>query len=187
MDPSDQKPAGAPEPERPVEATGPAPAPQIPAEPVAQPDIAWTAAEFVAHDKSFRWYALLLLGGFVVAGLDYLIAGDVFSTAVIVFATVVFAIFAARKPHTQSYALTRDGIQIGGRLYSFTDFKTFSVNEEAGVSSVILMPLRRFMPALTIHLSEDVEDAVADRLSEILPFEAHKADAVDSLLKRMRF
>lgn len=150
-------------------------------------NINWTASEFIAHEKSASWYGILALTGLVAAGLDYLITRDIFSTVVILFAAVAFGVFAGRKPRTQEYNLSRLGIQIGVKSYSFQDFKTFSISEEGAIASVIFMPLKRFMPPLTLYVAPDMEDQVVDYLSAFLPFEQHKADAVDSLLRRIHF
>jgi hypothetical protein len=150
-------------------------------------EIRWTASEFIAHEKSAGWYGLLALAGLAAASLDYLITRDLFSTAVILFAAVAFGVFAGRQPRTQEYGLSRQGIQVGLKSYNFQDFKTFSVAEEGAIASIIFMPLKRFMPPLTLYVAPDMEDQVVDYLSAFLPFEQHKADAVDSLLRRIRF
>ena len=150
-------------------------------------DIHWTASEFIAHEKSAGWYGLLALAGLAAAALDYLITRDLFSTVVILFAAAMFGVFAARKPKTQEYSLSRQGIQIGVKSYDFQDFKTFSVAEEGAIASIVFMPLKRFMPPLTLYVAPDMEDRVVDYLSAFLPFEQHKADAVDNLLRRIRF
>ena len=149
--------------------------------------IDWTASEFVAHDKSAVWYISVVMGGLLFAALDYILTKDVFSTAIIVVAAIAFTAYAARKPQMQQYRLSRQGIQVGHRLYGFQEYKSFSVAEEGGTASAVFMPLKRFMPPLTIYLTSDIEDQVVDFLSAFMPFEQHKADAVDSLLKRMRF
>jgi len=149
--------------------------------------ITWTASEFVAHEKNIAWYGVFVIAGLVAATLDYLATKDKFSTGVIALAVIALAVFAARKPRTQEYALTHQGVQIGVKTYSFQDFKNFSIAQEGAIASIVFIPLRRFMPALTIYVSPDMEDHVVDFLSAILPFEAHKADVLDSLMRRIHF
>jgi hypothetical protein len=150
-------------------------------------DVSWTASEFIAHEKSGGWYALLVLGAAVVTALVYVLTKDKISTAVVLLAAIAFGIFAARKPRTQQYSLTGQGLQIGQKFYGFQDFKTFSVSEEGAIASIVFAPMKRFMPPLTIYVAPDIEERVVDFLSAYLPFEEHKADAVDSMLKRIRF
>ena len=150
-------------------------------------DITWTASEFIAHEKGAAWYGLLVVAGLGAAGLDYWLTKDKFSTGVILLVAIIFGIVAGRKPRTQQYSLTPEGLQIGSKAYFFQDYKNFSINEEGAIASIIFMPLKRFMPPLTIYVSPDMENDVIDFLSQLLPFEQHKADAVDGLLKRIRF
>ena len=159
--------------------------------PAAQPDIpeqlTWTAAEFVEHPKSAGWYGLLALVGIVASVADYFITRDLFSSVIILFAAAAFGTFAARKPHEQQYGLDSHGVLIGNKAYSLQDFKTFSITEEGGVVSIVFMPLKRFMPPLTIYLAPEIEETVVNFLSSFLPLEQHKTDAVDSLMRRIRF
>jgi len=156
--------------------------------PVGPPqDVSWTASEFIAHEKSAGWYALLVLGGLAATAVVYLLTKDKISTSVVLLAAIAFGFFAARKPRTQQYSLTGRGLQIGQKFYGFQDFKTFSVSEEGAIASIVFAPMKRFMPPLTIYVAPDIENSVVDFLSAYLPLEEHKADAVDSLLKRMRF
>lgn len=123
----------------------------------------------------------------VVAALAYLISHDKITTGVILLVMLGFGIAAARRPRTQQYRLSPGGLQIGGRAYSFHEFRTFSVTEDGSIVSIVFTPLKRFMPALTIYVAPDIEEQVVGFLSAFLPFERHKADAVDSLMRRIRF
>ncbi len=216
-DPQQPASPGAPVPDRPEEGNDPVPNPIPDPEPsandsaqtkpptpatgwhftgsnnVSQPqtalpdDITWTASEYIAHEKGASWYGLLVVGGFAAAALDYWLTKDVVSTGVIVFAAIVFAIISAKKPRTQHYALTTQGLQIGNKIYYFQDFKNFSITEEGAIASIIFMPMKRFMPSLTIYVAPDMEEQVINFLSAILPVEQHRADAVDSLMRRIHF
>lgn len=194
---------GAPEPDRPMEEPDdkpqPAPNPSPTPEPIMtipneDPElemhadgVSWTASEFIAHEKGVSWYALVVAGGVVAAGLVYWLTRDVVSTTVILFAAIAFTAISARRPRTQQYSLTHDGLQIGSKVYYFHDFKNFSIAEEGAIASIVFMPLKRFMPPLTIYVAPDMEDQVFDFLSTVLPFEQHRSDAVDGLMRRLRF
>jgi len=163
---------------------------EIDAEQSEQPlpdDVSWTAAEFVEHQKNASWYGLIILVGAVLAAICYLTTKDFISTGAVLFAVLLFLIYAPHKPRTQEYHLNHDGLQIGNKMYAFEGFKTFSVAEEGEVTSIVFMPLRRFAPPLTIYVGRDVENKVLDYLSAFLPFEHRQSDAVDSLMKRIRF
>ncbi|HSX06234.1 MAG TPA: hypothetical protein VLG92_00760 [Candidatus Saccharimonadia bacterium] len=149
--------------------------------------LTWTASEFIDHEKSTAWYTLLALSGLAVAAGVYFIMKDILSTAVILFATLAFGAFAARKPRVQQYALTTRGLQIGAKLYDFQDYKNFSVTPEGAVTSIVFMPLKRFMAPLTVYVMSDMERQVVDFLGGILPFEPRRFDAIDGLLRQIHF
>lgn len=150
-------------------------------------DLAWTATEFIAHPKGAEWYMGLTGASCVLTVIVYFLTSDMFSAGVVIFMAVLFGVYAARQPRMQQYGLDHQGLHVGSKTYSFHEFKTFSVNEENSIASIILMPLKRFMPPLTIYVSTDAEETVVSVLSQYLPFAPHKADALDNLLRRIRF
>lgn len=183
------QPQAAPEPE---EAQ---PAPARP--PLQEPDAAnandgvdnvnWTASEFVAHDKSAGWYCILAVAMAAAAALIFLITKDIISVAVVVVAGTVLGIYASHKPRQLEYQIDNQGIGIGQKRYDYREFKSFSVMPEGAFASIIFMPLKRFSPPLAIYYAPDDEDKIMGFLLDRLPFEEHKPDAADRLVRRIRF
>lgn len=158
--------------------------------PASEPadSVSWTALEFIEHTKNAAWYSLFALAAFAIVVLVYLFTKDKMSTGIVALCLAAVGIYSARKPREQQYALDAHGIQVGARTYSFSDFRTFSVADGGTtVASVVLMPLKRFMLPLTLALDPRMEDAVVDYLAARLPFEQHKPDAIEGLLRRIRF
>jgi len=149
--------------------------------------ISWTASEFIDHEKGVAWYSLLALVGAGVVAVVYLLTRDIFSTVVVLFVVLAFAVFAARKPRVQEYTMTFHGLQIGPKLYSFQDYKYFSVTQDGAVAGIVFMPLRRFTLPLTIYVLPDKQKQIIDFLSSLLPLEEHRTDAVDGLMRRIHF
>jgi hypothetical protein len=150
-------------------------------------DIEWSAAEFIDHPKNTGWYILLVLAAIVLAMADYAVTKDIISTMVIIIAAAMFGFYAGRKPHTQRYRLGPQGLQIGEKTYGYQDYKHFSAIDEEGISSIVFMPLKHFAVPLTIYVPSEIEERVLDYLSTFLPVERHRVDAVDGLLRRIRF
>ncbi len=150
------------------------------------PHITWTASEYAAHPKSAGWFGLLALGSILVAIAVYLVTSDIVSTVVIATVGIIIGIFAARQPRVLQYALDNYGMHIGEKLYQYDTFKYFSVSDEQGMSYIQLMPLRRFMPPLTVHFDPADEDRIAEVLAAYLPMEEHKPDMVENLSRRLR-
>ena len=119
--------------------------------------------------------------------LIYLATKDIISTAVVAAAVFGLVFVSSKKPRQETYALQDDYVQIGAKAYSLHDFKAFSIDEESPVLSVTLLPLKRLMPAITIYVDESHEQAVVEYFGDFLPMEPHKVDAIDSMLRRLRF
>ncbi len=49
------------------------------------------------------------------------------------------------------------------------------------------MPLKRFMPPITLYYPPDQEDAVINALAAYLPHEDRTHDPVDRLMRKIRF
>jgi hypothetical protein len=122
-----------------------------------------------------------------LATASYLLLQDVVTVVVIAIVAVIFGILAGRKPRTLEYSVSDDGVRIASALHPYHDFKSFSVNEEGVLHSIILLPIKRFMPVLTIYFEQKDEDRIVDTVSAYLPFEQHKPSAVDRLMERIRF
>lgn len=153
----------------------------------AEGSISWTASEFVAHEKSSGWYLGLTAIAAVVACFVFLITRDIISTVVVLVGAAAFGILGSRKPRQQQYILDVGGLTIGQKRYDFGQFRSFSVVPEGAFSSIVFMPLKRFAQLTTIYYAPEDEDKIVDIISQSLPFEERPADAVDSLMKRVRF
>jgi hypothetical protein len=150
-------------------------------------EVSWTASEFVAHEKSSGWYLGLFAAAAVIAGFVYLLTRDIISTIVVLIGAGALGTLANRKPRQLEYHLDGGGITVGQKHYAYESFRSFSVVPEGAFSSIVFMPLKRFAQTTTIYYAPEDEDKIIDVLTQHLPFEEHKADAVDSLMRRIRF
>ncbi|MBP9738236.1 hypothetical protein KBD20_00960 [Candidatus Saccharibacteria bacterium] len=170
-----------------------APSPQNPTEqdsgPVTPPTetIQWQASEFVDHEKNNSWFVILAVGAFFMCGLVYLITRSVFSTFVVLVAVLAFGVTAKQKPRTMQYSLLPTGIQVGDKRYRYNDFRSFSLTREGALWSISLIPIKRFMPLLTIYFDPNDGEKIFDVLASQMPHEERKLDTVDQLMKRIRF
>lgn len=150
--------------------------------------ISWTASEYIAHQKSGAWYAVLGVATLIFAALVYWITdGDIISVIVIVFAALVFGTYAGKKPKEQAYAISPSGITIGSKTYSFSQLKNFSISEDGVFSSITFWPLKRFLPTLSIYYDPKDEEEIVTMLSSYLPMDTQKRDPIDNLMRKIRF
>ena len=172
-----------------------APAPQLtprsaetPQTPKPSGDIIeWQASEFVDHEKNNNWFVLLGVATVVACGIIYLLSGSIFSVVVILFAAAAFGVTANQKPRTMQYALLPTEVKIGDRRYKYDDFRSFSLMREGALWSIVLQPTKRFMPLITIYFDPDDGEKIFDILASQMPHEERKLDAVDQLMRRIRF
>lgn len=153
----------------------------------ASDDVQWSASEFIAYQKTAGWYLLILLGIVALAAVVFLATQDYLSSGAIVVAGILFLMFASRKPRVLNYSVNSSGLTIGQKHYTFKDFRSFSIIEETHVRSIMLTPLKRFMPAISMYFEPTDERKITEALSAYLPYEDRKQDAVDKVMQRLRF
>jgi hypothetical protein len=150
-------------------------------------EVIWTASEFVAHDKSAGWYIMLLLAAGLISAVIYLLTKDKISVAVVIVAALLLAYYGSHKPRELEYRLTYKGLNIDKKYYNFDDFRSFSVIQEGAFNSILLLPLKRFAPMLSIYYDPADEEKILEVLKSSLPYQERKRDTVDALMHRIRF
>lgn len=168
--------------------------PQIGAEPTYErtgaadeASVTWTASEFVTHAKTAGWYGLLGLAAVLIAAIAWLLTRDFFPTIMVAVSILMLGIYAARKPRQQSYELDSRGLTIGGRYYSFHEFRSFAVVPDGAFLSIELTPLKRFATYTTIYFDPKDEDKIIGFLAGKLPMEEPHANLADNLMRRIHF
>lgn len=155
--------------------------------PQDSPTVTWTASEFVAHDKSAGWYFAVLVVSVLLSALAFLVTRDVVSVSVVIIAGLLMAVYGSHKPRQLEYTISGHSIGVGGKQHSFEEFRSFSIAAEGAFSSLVFMPLKRFAVPLTVYYAPADEQKILGLLADRLPFEEHRRDAVDGLLRRIRF
>lgn len=164
--------------------------------PVAQPmfhdtpEVSWTASEFMSHNKSFGWYVLLVLAALAGGVITFFVTQRSYVSAVLTMLAIgllgVFA-FMTRKPRTLTYAVDNAGVHIENKLYAYNELKAFTIQPEGPINAIVLIPMKRFMPPITVYYDPKDEDKIADTLSAHLSFDQEHNDPVDNFMRRIRF
>jgi hypothetical protein len=193
----------------PIEQSPAEPAPAAPAEPAADPEVSvtattpidpntvtinqgepqitWTASEYIDHAKSADWYLALAVAAVLGAGAVYLLFRDVITSTVIVVAALAFGLYGRRRPRQLQYSLTMQGLGIGDKFFPYSTFRSFALMDEGHFSSIAFLPLKRFGFLTTVYYDPQDEDAIINIISQHLPLEPRSADPVDRFMKRIRF
>ena len=158
-----------------------------PATPKPVKAVSWTASEYIAHEKSTGWFIRFILVVLVSVGLVFLITHDITSVILLAVFAVAFGIFAARKPNVLHYEINDRGITIGQKFYPVNVFRSFALIEEGAFRSIMLLPLKRFSPSISLYYAPEDEKAILDAFTGLLPQETRTQDPVDKLMRRIRF
>jgi hypothetical protein len=149
--------------------------------------VSWTASEFIANHKGVGWYIVLLASVAAIAILTLLITHDLISTITILVVGALFAMLAGKKPRQLSYKLDSSGITIGGKFYPYGAFKSFAIVDDGAIGCINFLPLKRFMPEISIYYPPEEEKQIIGVLSGSLPHDQRPEHGFDKLMKKIKF
>lgn len=149
--------------------------------------VSWTASEYIAHNKGMSWFIGLGLALFILVAGIYLTTKDITTPIMVAIAGLTFGVFAGRAPRVLKYVVDAKGITIGDKFYAYSDFRSFDISDDSALPAIMLIPLKRFLPPITVFYDEKEEDNILNVLGSYLPHEEQKPDAVDRLMRRIRF
>jgi hypothetical protein len=149
--------------------------------------ITWTASEFIANQKTAEWHLGIIGGALFFAIVVFILTRDYISSGAIIIVSILFVIIGNHKPRQVTYTLDFQGLSIGEKFYPFSLFKSFAIMQDGAFNSINLIPLKRFMPELSIYYAPTDEPKILDILSNSLPNDQRGERATDKLMKRLRF
>jgi hypothetical protein len=152
-----------------------------------EPLFKWSSPNGFSNSKNLFWYLVLIIVTLGISALVYFSTKDKITTAVIIVSGILIGIYASKKPHVVNYQLTPTGFTINGRYYNFGSYRSFSVVQHGDSSSIVLTPLKRFMPYMYIYFSGDMSEKIEAVLISILPKETSRQDSIDNLLRKIGF
>lgn len=148
--------------------------------------LSWQASEYVHHDKQAIWY--IALGAVTIALLALAIFMQAWTfAALVVVLGVGIGVLAGRPPHTVQYILSEGGLRVDEKTFAYHDFRAFGVIQEDAFASIILMPTKRFMPAVNVYFPSEMGEQIVDIFGAFLPMEPIELDFVDKLARKLRF
>ena len=164
------------------EASAPAPASAASSEPIT-----WEASEYIHNEKSALWImALLTAAAVLVLVAIFLIKSWTF-VALIIVMTIALIVMARRPPRIINYALSVTSLRIEEKTYGLHEFRSFGVVEEGAFYSVRLIPIKRFMPAVSLYFAPELGERIVDTLGSALPMQRIEPDFMDKLLEKIHF
>ena len=149
--------------------------------------VQWQASEYLHHQKSIGWYALVTFVLFLVGIAAYLVTHDYFGPFAVVILGALLLVAAGRKPRLVDYLVDQQGIVIGNKEYAYDEFQSFAVVREDAVESILLTPLKKLMPSMSLYFGPNESQRIFNVLSTYLPLEDRKKDPIDRFLHKIRF
>ena len=148
--------------------------------------IRWQALEYMQHQHEPIWYigfgATVLV---LIAVAIFVFKSPTFAVLVPVMA-VALALYVRRPPATIDYTVSRKGIHVNDRLYTFDQFKSFSVVRQETTNHVVLIPRKRFQLGQNIYFPTEIGEKLVDMLAARLPMKEISPDIIDKLLAKLR-
>ncbi|HMS92794.1 MAG TPA: hypothetical protein PKD28_00245 [Candidatus Saccharibacteria bacterium] len=161
-------------------------------EPVEVPDevpVQWIAREYIDEAKGTGWYAIFALVaiGFIAADIFLLRSWLYTFSILVVVMAVALVVYTRRPPRDIQYTLSpQQGLYVGDRLYHLADFKAFGLIRDGEHHSIMLIPIKRFAPGVSVYFPEEVGEQIVDILGQRLPMETLKLDPIDVLIRKLR-
>jgi hypothetical protein len=101
--------------------------------------------------------------------------------------SVALVIYIRRPARTIQYTLSgRQGLYIGEQLHHLSDFRAFGLIEDGDHHSIMLIPVKRFSPGVSVYFPEEAGEQIVDILGQRLPMETLKLDLIDILVRKLR-
>jgi hypothetical protein len=147
----------------------------------------WTAREYVPTDKNALWYVSVIIVAVVFIALDVFYTKSYTFSALVVVMAVALMIYSSRPPRAIQYTLSgHQGLYIGEKLRPLSQFKAFGLIDEGGNHSIILLPIKRFSPGVSVYFPAEAGEKIVDILGKRLPMEKMKLDFLDVIVRRLR-
>lgn len=148
--------------------------------------VSWVAHEYIHQEKGALWFVLfaLIILGFLAISI-FLMQSWSFAALLAVIAVVV-VVYSRRPPRELTYSLTDEGLTVDDKLHKFSSFKSFGVIRDGEEFSVMLIPVQRFQPGITVYFPEEAGEDIVDILGSRLPMKDLKLDMVDHVVRLLR-
>lgn len=147
--------------------------------------IRWQASEYIHREKDHLWFVLFVIVTLaLIAAAVFVIKSWTFAVLVPVMAAALF-MYTRRPPRMLDYTLGRHGLYINDQLFPFSEFKSFALMHGLDQYSIMLIPTKRFKPAITINFPEEAGEAIVDMLAARMPMREMQPDVVDRIIRKL--
>lgn len=147
--------------------------------------IRWQATEYVHQERTALWFVVLALVVIVLMALAIIVIKSVTFAILLPVMAATLVIYVKRPPAANDYIVSRKGLHINDRLYTYDQFRSFGLVQHAGHNSIVLVPRKRFQIGQTLYFPDEVGEPLVDMLAARLPMKEVQPDLVDKLLAKL--
>jgi len=150
------------------------------------PPVRWQAHEYIHPEKGAGWFiAFAVVVLLLIAAAVFIIQSVTFAILIPVMAAALI-VYSHRPPRLIDYTLSKQGLHVNDRLYSFAEFKSFGVIHDGKEYSIMLVPTKRFRAGVSVYFPEEAGEAIVDMLGARLPMQELHLDLIDRLIRKLR-
>ena len=149
---------------------------------------AWTAPEYVRHDKSNRWYLIAGLIAVTSALVALFFGNWSMALAILVFTTVYWYIDTYHPPKMTSIEISEMGVRIGNLFFPYSQIKAFWIIYDHGIRTLNLRALNHWFGDVVIQLDEiDPVEIRNFLVGQIPEWEGKREPVSETLLRILKF
>lgn len=147
--------------------------------------IRWEAPEYTHHERSVGWYVVFGVVTLILAIAAILIIKSITFAILVPVMAVALIVYTQHAPEVLRYTLSRKGLHVNDKLFTYSQFKSFGIVDHNGMHSAVLVPRKRFQLGQTVYFPAEVGEQLVDMLAARLPMKELQPDALDRLLARL--
>lgn len=148
--------------------------------------IHWSAKEYIYREKNRQWFMLFAIVVVAFIAADFLLIKSYTFSVLVVVMAISIIVYSSRPPRAVNYTLSdKYGLYVGEKLYNFSEFKAFGLLQEDEHNSIILIPVKRFAPGVSVYFPKELGEVIVDTLGARLPMEAIKLDFMDEIVRKL--
>ena len=149
--------------------------------------LSWEAPDFEDHERNASWY--VAAGAFALALFAYSIyTSDWFFAVVVVALVIVTFKYLKISPKTNTYGISRVGIQVNEKLYSYDQLHSFWIVYQPPTKVLNVLTTRRYMPQLSMQLVDQDPVMIKKILKKFMPEQEKRGEnPIDKVTRMLKF
>lgn len=128
----------------------------------------WTIQEYDQHERSVRWYIIMITIGLLLV-IYGLIANNFLFSLIIILAGIILFIQSHQAPPEVLFQITELGVVLGHKFYNFSEFKSFFIiYQPPEVKNLFFQTNSVVHPILSIPLLDENPVVIRETLLEFI-------------------